>query len=171
LFSLWLFLAMILVPWLVGAAEDVTAKLDSLKLIKSGVMVTLTYTNHLAYPVQITLEWPANEHIVLRDNLEREYTLAKSTGMVRRDAEPNHDLTIPALQRVEKSKHSTFLQIPENGKRQATLTFTRPDDTNKQATSFDLTVGHYARRAVPMGSLPRDTFTFTEHFSGVPPTP
>jgi hypothetical protein len=167
-FSLYTFLVFMLMPWMAWAAEDVTATLDGLKVTKHSVVVHLTYTNHLTYPVQVTLEWPVDKHVVVVDNHGQEYALVKSAGMERRHEHPDYDLVYHQNHmHFDPKKNSVYLTVPNNGTRKTSFTFARAKDHADTPQSFDVTIGHRARQ----GHLGGKSFTFTAHFSGVAPTP
>jgi hypothetical protein len=155
-----------------AVANPFTIAVDSIKPTANGISLTLSYTNNLREPMQITLEWPVAEHAVLTDNHGQEYTLSKSTGMLRRDIEANYDLLYPSYHvKYNPQKNSVFLLAPPQQPVKATFLFTRTSKESPQ--TVDVTIGHYARptqSTVGMAPTPSRTVTFTATFTNVPLT-
>jgi hypothetical protein len=164
---------MALLLWLLvtaAVANPFTVSVDRIKSTAQGITLTLSYVNNLPYAMNITLEWPPAEHAVVTDNHGQEYTLSKSTGMLRRDIEANYDLMYPVYHaKYNPQKHSIFLHAPPKQPVKATFLFTRTGKEPPQ--TVDVTIGHYARPAdttVGMAPVPSRTVTFTATFTDVP---
>ncbi len=74
-----------------------TITFESLRLTHTGFIVTVSYVNTLAEPLQLTLTYPQDKSSFAADNLGNEYTLTNATGMARRHNDPNLDITQPSL--------------------------------------------------------------------------
>jgi hypothetical protein len=131
-------------PAKVNAAIEVIV--DSLQFTHNGLIVSLTYINHLKEPIQFTLAYPIKKAGFASDNLGSEYTLTNATGMIRKHEQPNLDLARPDL----PNHHSTFLLAPPETKVSASFQFKR-SGSNPQSkdrpTNASISISHYARPA------------------------
>ena len=143
---------------------------ESIRLTHTGFIVTVSYVNTLAEPLQITLTYPQEQSGFAADNLGNEYALTNATGMARRHTDPNLDITLPALPR----DHSIFLFAPPHQKAMASYQFKRmggePQTADKPA-SFTISLGLYARPAKDFNPVaqPQRSFTFTATITDASP--
>ena len=153
----------------------ITITFTSIKPIKSGLIVTVSYVNHLPEAIQFTLMSPEKKGEkpsgFAADNLGNYYTLVGATGMTRQDIDPNLDLSRPDL----PEKHSLFLLAPPNKKVSAIFVFWGADkekssDSNTKPTSFTLSIGHYARPVDKFDpKQPRGAFGFAATITNAKP--
>ena len=147
-----------------------TITFESLRLTHTGFIVTVSYVNTLAEPLQLTLTYPQDKSAFAADNLGNEYTLTNATGMMRRHTDANLDIAQPSL----TDSHSIFLLAPPHQKATATYQFKRmagePQTTDKP-TSLTISLGLYARPAKDFKPLaePQRSFTFTATITDAKP--
>jgi hypothetical protein len=139
-----------------------TITFESIRLTQTGFMVTVSYINTLAEPLQLTLTYPQEKSSFAADNLGNEYTLTNATGMARRHNDPNRDIAYPS----NPSDHSIFLLAPPQAKAMASYQFKRASgepQTADKPTSFTISLGLYARPAKDFkpSQEPQRSFTFT----------
>lgn len=149
-------------------------EIESLKVIADdGLMIALSYINLLDKELQITLDYPPNERAFAVDDTGNEYVLVKSSGMARRDKDPNFDLNRPVL----TSGHSSFLLTPPGKKVRASFLFKSVNKSKQEVSSkgesprsFTITVGHYARptKDFDLKTL-KGAFSFSATISNVKP--
>ena len=143
---------------------------ESLRLTHTGFIVTVSYVNTLAEPLQLTLTYPQDKSSFAADNLGNEYTLTNATGMMRRHTDANLDIAQPSL----TDSHSIFLLAPPHQKAIASYQFKRmggePPITDKP-TSLTISLGLYARPAKDFKPLaePQRSFTFTATITDAKP--
>ena len=137
-------------------------KPQALRLTHTGFIVTVSYVNTLAEPLQLTLTYPQDKSSFAADNLGNEYTLTNATGMTRRHTDANLDIAQPSL----TDSHSIFLLAPPHQKAIASYQFKRmgeePEADDKPA-SFAISLGLYARPAKDFKPIeqPQRAFAFT----------
>jgi hypothetical protein len=144
------------------ADAPLTITFESLRLTHTGFLVTVSYVNTLAEPLQLTLTYPQEKSAFAADNLGNEYTLTNATGMMRRHQDPNLDITQPA----NTNNHSIFLLAPPQHKALASYQFTRTGERRETAdkpASITISLGLYARPAKDFKPLeqPQRGFAFT----------
>jgi hypothetical protein len=132
-----------------------TITFESIRPTQTGLIVTVSYVNTLAEPLQLTLTYPQEKSGFAADNLGNEYTLANATAMERRHHDANLDITNP----IQTNNHSTFLLAPPQHKALASYQFRR---TSEQPAAT-ISLGLYARPAKDFlpPSQPQRGFTFT----------
>jgi TolB-like protein len=134
-------------------------EVESLKVMTDGrLMVALAYINESKEDLEVTLDYPPQNNAFASDDAGNQYTLEKSTGMVRRYNDANIDLIDPK----STSLHSTFLLCPPKKRARASFLFRRsspggtdanfrprgmPPKDMKSLGSFTISLGHYARPA------------------------
>jgi len=158
-----------------GRAVDVgkfLVEVESLKVTSKGdLMVALAYINETKEELEITLEYPPKESAFATDDAGNEYTLAKSSGMVRRHKEANHDLRTTMNVRY----HSSYLLCSPGERARASFLLRRssPVDTesdNKKLGTFTISISHYARPTKNFDwKKPKGAFGFSATISNVQP--
>jgi hypothetical protein len=146
-----------------------TITFESMRLTKTGFMVTVSYINTLAEPLQLTLTYPQDKSGFAADNLSNEYTITNATGMARRHHDANRDITSPS----NTTDHSIFLLAPPHKKAMASYHFKRmaESQTADKPTSFMISLGLYARSAKGFQTVgrPQRSFTFTATITDAKP--
>ncbi len=159
-----------------GRAVDVgkfLVELESLKVTSKGdLMVALAYINETKEEIEITLEYPPRDAAFATDDAGNEYTLAKSSGMVRRDDDPNYDLSSPER---NVHYHSSFLLCSPGERARAGFLLRRSssqdtENDNKKLGTFTISVSHYARPTKNFDwKKPKAAFSFSATISSVQP--
>jgi hypothetical protein len=157
-------------PRLVTADAPFTITFESIRLTHTGFMVTVSYVNTLAEPLQLTLTYPQEKSGFAADNRGNEYMLTNVSGMARRHNDPNLDITQPAL----PNNHSTFLLAPPHQKVMASYLFARAGEQTTIAdkpASFTISLDLYARPTKDFNPLtqPQRGFAFTATVTDMKP--
>jgi len=148
-------------------------EVESLKLMADGnLMVALAYVNQTKEEFELTLDYPPQQKAFASDDAGNQYTFEKSSGMDRRDSNPNYDLLYPQGQSWH---HSTFLLCSPGKRSNASFMFKRkwspkPGIEGKKDNRITLSLSHYAR---PLKNFdpktPKGAFSFSATISNVPP--
>lgn len=159
-----------------GRAVDVGKFLidvESLKVTSKGdLMVALGYINETKEELEITLEYPPKESAFATDDAGNEYTLEKSTGMVRRYSNANYDLKRPDR---FVDRHSSFLLCSPGERARASFLLRKSssqdsENDDKKLGTFTISVSHYARPTKNFNwKKPQAAFSFSATISNVQP--